>query len=225
MFNNFIQEFNNVNNSVISYNFYGVMSSIMSCEGCKVTKYSYQTFNMQIFQLKKFKDDKIKANGYNQNVKLNLMDCFIFSAQEEVLDGDNMIYCYNCRKLTIGKNKQDIYSLPKILIIVLNRGKNNDDFNDEFDIPEYLDFSNQHIILDPNSKMKFYLMSIITHLGESDSSGHFIAYARKGTTNQFLRYNDSTVSEVTSSEALKSKISDKGNEKITPYILFYHYYD
>ena len=111
MFNNFIQEFNNVNNSVISYNFYGVMSSIMSCEGCKVTKYSYQTFNMQIFQLKKFKDDKIKANGYNQNVRLNLMDCFIFSANEEVLDGDNMIYCNNCKKLTVGKNKQDIYCI------------------------------------------------------------------------------------------------------------------
>ena len=224
MFNNFIQEFNNVNNSKISDIFYGVISSTMSCKGCNVTKYSYQTFNMQIFQLKKFKDDKIRAYG-QQNVKLNLMDCFIFSANEEILDGDNMIYCNNCKKLTIGKNKQDIYSLPKILIIVLNRGKNNADFNEEFEFPEYLDFSNQHLILNPNSKMKFYLMSIITHLGESDSSGHFIAYVRKGTTNQFLCYNDAVVSEVTSNEALKSKISNKGSEKITPYILFYHYFD
>ena len=196
----------------------------MSCEVCKVTKYSFQTFNMQIFQLKKFKEDKIKAYG-QQNVKLNLLDCFIFSANVEILDGDNMIYCNNCKKLTIGKNKQDIYSLPKILIIVLNRGKNNADFNDEFDIPEFLDFSNQHLILNQYSKMKFYLMSIITHLGESNSSGHFIAYVRNGTTDQFYCYNDAVVSEVSKRDALKSNISNNSNEKITPYILFYHYYD
>ena len=39
-----------------------------------------------------------------------------------------MIYCNNCKALKNGSIKQDIYKLPRVMIIVLNRGKNNQDF-------------------------------------------------------------------------------------------------
>ena len=69
-------------------------------------------------------------------------------------------------------------------------------------------------------------MSIIKHIGESGSNGHFISYVRKNNSKtEFLCYNDSFVNEVNVSEAMKYKISDKEEEKITPYILFYHYYN
>ena len=224
MLKNFINEFTLSHNSIISDNFYGVLRSIMTCDGCNVTKYSFQTFNMQIFVLKKLKDDKKMALGQYCD-KLTLMDAFLYSGKEELLIGENMIYCNNCRKLTSGKNKQDFYMLPKILIIVLNRRKNNIDFNEEFDIPEYLDFTNQNIVINTNSYMKYYLTSVIKHLGESGSNGHFIAYVRNGKSNIFNCYNDAVVSKCTINDALRAKISKKDDEKITPYILFYHYYE
>ena len=224
MLQNFIQEFSYTNNSIISKTFYGVLRTKISCEECKINKYSFQSFNMQIFQLKKLKKEKTAIFGHN-NVKLNLIDCFIYSGNEEILDGDNMIYCNNCHKLTLGKTKQDFYSLPKILIIVLNRGKNNADFNEEFDFYENIDFSNQNILLNQNSWSRYYLISIITHLGESGSSGHFIAYVREGISDNFYCYNDGFVSKVKTKDALKQKISIKEDEKVTPYILFYHCYE
>jgi uncharacterized UBP type Zn finger protein len=65
-------------------------------------------------------------------------------------------------------------------------------------------------------------MSVITHLGESGSNGHFIAYVRDGRSDRFYCYNDASVSKVKVKDAMKQKISKKEEEKITPYILFYH---
>ena len=222
MLANFKQDFSCSNNSIISNNFYGIMRSIMICKECNIKKYSFQTFNMQIFILKKLKEDKIADLGVYYDNKLNLMDAFFYAEKEELLEGENMIYCNNCHKLTIGTNKQDFYSLPRILIIVLNRGKNNADFNEQFDIPEKIDFTGQNIILDKTSNMKYHLISVIKHLGESGSSGHFIAYVREGKSDIFYCYNDAIVSKVKVEDALKQNISMRDNEKITPYILFYH---
>ena len=221
MLQNFFQEFKCSNNSIVSKNFYGIQRSKMKCEECQVTKYSFQTFNMEIFQLKKLREDKKADFGPHYNT-LTLMEAFLYSEKEDILEGENMIYCNKCRKLTKGRNKQDFYRLPRILIIVLNRGKNNADFNEEFDFPENIDFTNQNIILDKSSYMKYYLMSVITHLGESGSNGHFIAYVRDGRSDRFYCYNDASVSKVKVKDAMKQKISKKEEEKITPYILFYH---
>ena len=106
--------------------------------------------------------------------------------------------------------------LPKILIIVLNRGRNDIDFIEEFDIPEYLDFTKKNIVIDPNSYMKYYLISFIKLLGDSRESGHFIAYVRNGKSNLFNCYNDVNVSKCNINDALRAKISeeDKKNHSI-----------
>ena len=66
------------------------------------------------------------------------------------------------------------------------------------------------------------MCGIITHLGESGSEGHFIAYCRGGPDSQFFCYNDASVTPVSTEEAIKTNISSKDYEKKTPYILFYH---
>ena len=63
----------------------------------------------------------------------------------ELLINDNMIYCNNCKDLKNGVHQQFIYELPKVLIIILNRGKNNADFNERFDFPPILDLRNQNV--------------------------------------------------------------------------------
>ena len=218
----FFNDFQAKNKTIISDLFYGITRSIMKCEFCQITKYSFQTFNLLIFELKKVKEARIKDLGQYYTT-LNIFDAFNVEKREEILEGENMIYCNNCNCLRKGKHQQNIYSLPKILIIVLNRGKNNVDFNDEFAFPLDLDLTGQDIVINQQSFHKFYLCGVITHLGESSASGHFIAYCRDGPSSEFFCYNDASVNPVKDEDVIKVKISRKDNEKKTPYILFYHH--
>ena len=222
MYKDFINELS-LNTTFVSEIFYGINRSVMKCLGCGVCKYSFQTFNLLIFPLKKVKNYKIRKMGRVNNLDLNLIDAFLCEQEEEKLEGENMIYCNRCRKLSPGSHKQDIYGMPKILIIILNRGRNNQDFNEDFRFDEILDFTNQNIIVNPKSFKKYYLCGIITHLGESGSGGHFIAYCRNNLNDNFLCYNDASVQQVSCIDAMSSKISKNELEKKTPYILLYHF--
>jgi ubiquitin carboxyl-terminal hydrolase 8 len=218
MLQSFLNDFRATNNTIITKIFYGVTRSIMKCLQCNTTKYSFQTFNLLIFQLKKIKEMIPKKE------KIGLLDAFEVEKREEILDGDNMIYCNKCRSLQKGMHQQQIYCLPRVLIIVLNRGRNNKDFNEQFKIPLLVDFSINDITISKQSYREYYLCGIITHLGESGAGGHFIAYSRDGPYSQFYCYNDAMVSPVKNEDVLQTIISEKEYEKKTPYILLYHHY-
>ena len=221
----FLNELKLKNTSIISKTFHGIQRSVMKCEGCGNVKYSFQNFNILNFILKKIKEDKKNQFGefLPNNYILNLLDCFDSENKLEKLEGENMIYCNSCKALKRGSIKQDIYRLPKILVIVLNRGKNNQDFREEFKLEEILDLENQcTIICNPQAYKKYFLCGIVTHLGESGSNGHFISYFRNSLDQNFLCYNDASVAEVGVQDAMKSKISFREDEDMIPYILFYH---
>ena len=222
VFQNFITELS-ANQTIVSNIFYGAIRTVMVCKGCKRNKFSFQTFNLLIFPLKKVKDFKLAKIGGKKNINLdlNLYDAFSCEQEVEKLEGENMIYCNFCRQLSPGTHKQDYYSFPRILIIILNRGKNNQDFNEPFRFDETLDFSN--MIKHQNSCKKYFLCGIITHLGKSGSDGHFIAYCRNNINDNFTCYNDAGVSQVGVTTAMETKISKLEIEKKTPYILLYHY--
>ena len=222
MLKDFLKEYE-ANRTFVSDIFYGINRSVMKCFGCGICKYSFQTFNLLIFPLKKVKDYKKRQVGSVNNLDLNLYDAFLCEQEEEKLEGENMIYCNRCKKLSPGSHQQQIYGTPEVLIIILNRGRNNQDFNEEFRFDEYLDFTNQNIIFNQSSYKKYYLCGIITHLGESGSSGHFIAYCRNDPNSNFQCYNDAAVSQVSVFDAMATKISSRDIEKKTPYILLYHY--
>jgi ubiquitin C-terminal hydrolase len=221
----FLNELKLKNTSIISKTFHGIQRSIMKCEGCGNVKYSFQNFNILNFILKKIKEDKKNQLGdfLPNNYSLTLLDCFDSENKLEKLEGENMIYCNSCKALKSGSIKQDIYKLPKILVIVLNRGKNNQDFREEFKLEQILDLENQNtIICNPQTYKKYFLCGIVTHLGESGSNGHFISYFRNSLNQNFLCYNDASVAEVGVQDAMKSKISFREDEDMIPYILFYH---
>ena len=222
MFNDFIKELQ-IRCTIISDIFYGINRYVTKCYGCNTSKYSFQTFNLLIFPLKKVKEYKMRLLKGAHNLDLNLYDAFYCEQEEEKLEGDNMIYCNRCKQLSPGAHKQDIYGFPRILIIILNRGKNNQDFNEEFKFDEVLDFSNKNISVNKKSIKKFYLCGIIKHLGASGSSGHFIAYCRNSLNDNFICYNDAAVNPVSTIDAMSANISDRDLEKKTPYILLYHY--
>jgi ubiquitin C-terminal hydrolase len=218
-FQNFIKDYIKKTKSIISDTFYGTIRSTMKCNHCRKIKYTFQIFNLLIFQLKNVKEYNKKRSNNNYNYTLNIYDAFDFNKKEESLE----IYCNNCKGLKAGTHQKNIYSLPRDMIIILNRGINNKDFNEEFILANELDLSIQNLIINNAINSKFYLQSVITLIGEINSNGYYITYCRNGPNEDFLCYNGTDVSKANIYEAMCSNISGEAYEKITPYILIYHH--
>ena len=108
--------------------------------------------------------------------------------------------------------KTDLVTGPNILIIIINRGKGIQ-FKIKVQFEEELDLSN--FIEYKETGVKYKLIGVITHLGESGEGGHFIAYCRDPIfTNKWDKYNDAMVDEV---KDFKKEVIDFG----MPYLLFY----
>ena len=100
---------------------------------------------------------------------------------------------------------------PEVLVIILNRGKGK-----EFDIKllftEFLDLTNY--IENKNTGTYYKLTGVVTHIGDSSMSGHFIAFCKDPINGKWNKYNDAFVTEVTN---FQEEVLDFG----MPYILFY----
>lgn len=148
-----------------------------------------------------------KTNISGGKKKVTIDNCFEFDNEEVVFDGDNKVFCNKCNQLNAALCKNKIFSSPHVLIIVLNRGKGNQfdcdvEFEENLNIEKYVERK--------ECPRNYKLIGVISHLGESSMSGHFIADCRY-FDGQWYCYNDSIVS------GPSSRYSKKG----TPYILFY----
>ena len=208
------------NKSPIHDILYGVNKIESICLKCNTHKYNFQSYNLLYFPLKeakriavlrkKEKDPKFDEKKYI----LTLEDCFAHSEQTELFTGDNQMYCNECHCLADAKYQTVLFTTPNVISIVLNRGRANRDFQEEFKFG--LDLDIKEYIHNPNYKHgKYYLIGMVVHAGGSDMSGHFFAYCRMDKKAKWFCYNDAFVSECNDIE--KKLVENK------PYILFYHY--
>ena len=218
MFRNFVKVYKGKNKSIISDTFYGIIRSTMKCNYCGKVKYSFKSSNLLDFQFK-------NANEFIRKAHIiNIPDLFYCDKKEEILDGENMVYCNSCKTLKPSTYQQIIYSLPKVLIIILNEGRNTQNFNEEFIFLKEIELNTENYAIFNSvwSNNHFYLQCVITHLEETGSDGHFIAYCRNSSKDEFTCYNDTNISKATVNQAMNSNISKNLKEKRTPYILVYH---
>ena len=132
------------------------------------------------------------------------------------------MYCNSCKGEYDAKTYNIIYNHPKVLIIILNRGKGIE-FNVpftypyNFDLNKFINMNNNPNYPNKNKKIEYELISVITHLGESGMSGHFISCAKSPVDNNWYLYNDAIVSEC------KDPLNVFGNATSSsiPYVLFY----
>ena len=214
VFNNFELLCQKNYHSCISKYFYGKQKTITKCLSCQCTIYNFQVYSFLIFPLLDVK--KFKLNNYQnnfQNETLNLYDCFNYFQKLEFFTGENHIYCIGCKLETNANYCNLIYSTPLILTIILNRGKNNADFNEKFIFPTELNLDSY--VQDQSSSNKFYLIGALYHVGESSMNGHFFAYCRSHYLSIWFKYNDAIVTECNDNDIFM---------ETTPYILFYHKY-
>ena len=152
---------------------------------------------------------RLRLNNINKEEKrkLSLSDCFKMNKNLEHLTGENQIFCNFCRKKANAITYDEIYKAPNVLIIILNREKDNL-FECEVDFPMELNL-NEHIS-NPSSPKNYELIGVISHLGKSSMEGHFVAYCKHFDEGWYL-FNDSIVSQD----------PGKGVYNGVPYILFY----
>ena len=82
---------------------------------------------------------------------------------------------------------------PNILIIILNRGKGLE-FDVKINFELNLNISN--FVMNNSSNINYELINIVTHLGESNMSGHFVAYCKSFVNGNWYLFNDSVVSRI-----------------------------
>ena len=152
------------------------------------------------------------SNSSINNINgVTIYDCFDFDRKVNLMSGGNQMYCNNCKCNTDCTICTNLVTGPEILIIILNRGQGIEfdvkiNFEEELDLSNYIQFNNK-------SRM-YQLIGVITHIGESSMSGHFIAYCKDPISGKWHKYNDAMVNEVENFQ----------NEVINfamPYLLFY----
>ena len=202
------------NNSIITKIFYSEQSSRLECSYCHIAKLSFNVISFLIFPLEKVRLYlERKKFGNFENVTLD--DCFEQSEENEVLCGVNQIYCNNCNSSQNAVTYNKLYNCPEVLTIILNRGKGLE-FDVQFKFPMFINISKY--VEDKNCNPNYELIGIITHLGESSMSGHFIAYCKSPNDNNWYCYNDAQVNKCTQAV---NEINSFG----IPYVLFYQKYN
>ena len=204
--------------SILSRYLYGIYETITQCCNCQTMIYNFQAYNFLIFPLLEVKKYVSMCNNGNQffnyqNYIINLNDCFNYYQKIDYFNGPNQIYCNSCNQLQDANYCNILYTTPTILSIVLNRGKNNVDFNEKFIFSTELSLGN--FVKENQNMANYYLIGVICHVGDSSLSGHFFSYCRSDKNSPWYKYNDAIVSQSNENEFLNAK---------TPYILFYHKY-
>ena len=239
VFQKFLKVFQEENKSKISDLFYAQSNNSTICGKCGTIKYSFQTYFFLIFPLEEVRKFNIEfkkkqfiqsynfmqnmnfplfqemlnnfvANLQNQNY-VDIYTCFEYNQKVEYFTGDNCMYCNICNAQCPASYITKLFIGPQILIIILNRGIGIQ-FKVRLEFYQTLDLSNY--IEKTNTGCKYNLIGVVTHMGESGASGHFIAYCRSPIDNNWYRYNDDLVSPVYN---FKQEIMDYA----MPYILFF----
>ena len=219
-YKNFKNNYYSQNNSIIQSIFYGEQESFNVCHNCKKKIINYNIISFLIFPLEKVRQYLIvkKQNAFE---KVYLSDCFDEFISEEVMSGQNNMYCNTCNTFSSYSMFNRIYRHPEIMVIILNRGKGLE-FQVEFEYPRkfilnnYIDFDNNENY-QKNDVIEYELIGLITHLGDSSMSGHFIAYCKSPVDKKWYLYNDSIVSKCDNNF---DNLNNNESNSI-PYVLFY----
>ena len=137
------------NRSIISQTFFILLEIETKCFSCGISKYNYQvTYYLEfplelVFDYCKQNniDNYIKDKNNKIRKKVPLYACFMHSIQPSIFSGNNPIYCNICSHQTDASYLNKLYSLPPILIIILDRGKGKT-FDCDVDFPQNLDLKN-----------------------------------------------------------------------------------
>ena len=237
--NNNIKNFSKENKSIITDKFIGISHTVTKCSKCLIDKHNFETYFFLDFPLEEIRKYKLQLvlnqnlmitnqNNINmnkifqQNLKkiqllennqVNIFDCFEYNQKPENFVGENAIYCNNCKMQLPFIYSSYLYSGPSILILVLNRGQGMQ-YKVKLEFYTELNLSNFIQARQNNENIIYDLIGVVTRMGESGSSGHFIATCKSPIDSLWYQYDDDLVSRV-------DNFTEQVLNSAMPYILFY----
>ncbi len=243
VYNNFRYGYYYENKSIICDLFYGINGTLYECSSCRTRKYNFQIGFFYIFPLEEVRKFKIQQNQQmfennlkiqfannmlnwnnmqfmqqsfniqNQNINsVNIIDCFNYNQRQEFMQGENAMFCNTCNRTENAAFQNYICDCPEIMIIILNRGQGIQ-FKIKLEFTEFLDIGS-YVRNNNNNPCNYKLIGVVTHMGESGASGHFVAFCRSPVDDQWYNYNDDLCFPVNN---FKNDVIDYA----MPYILFY----
>ena len=195
--NNSINNFCQSNSSIITNTFYFIDKSKITCSNCTRVTYNFQFLNQLIFPLEDIRQKKSQEYGINV-MEINIMDGFHHYQRQVPLIGENMIHCNYCNGRTNAFQYNAMFSSPEYLILNLNRGKAKT-LNVKMNLIENINISTY--VESQVDSGNYRLISVITHLGQSGTSGHFIAFCFVERENAWFKFNDAEASRSNFQEA------------------------
>ena len=195
--NTSINSFCQGNSSIITNIFYFIDKSKITCSNCTRVTYNFQFLNQLIFPLEDIRQLKSQECGSNIHA-ISIMDGFHHYKRQVPLIGENMIYCNYCNFRTNAFQYNAMFSSPEYLLINLNRGKAKT-LNVKVNLVENINISSY--VESQVDSGNYKLISVITHLGISGTSGHFIAFCYVETENSWFKFNDAEATRSNFQEA------------------------
>ncbi|XP_064158532.1 ubiquitin carboxyl-terminal hydrolase 2-like [Anguilla rostrata] len=182
--------------------FVGQLKSSLTCSDCGYCSTVFDPFwDLSL---------PIAKKGYGE---VSLIDCVRLFTKEDVLDGDEKPTCYRCKARRKCTKKFTIQKFPKILVLHLKRfsearirtSKLSTFVNFPMKDLDLREFASENRI---NAVYTLYAVS--NHSGTT-MGGHYTAYCRNPTTDEWYTFNDSRVTPMSSSQVRSSDA----------YVLFY----
>lgn len=198
----------NIEVSSIIYELFSYYIRIKNiCFECGAIYYSINIDYMIIFNLEqvfRMNSNELTTSSYNRVVSIeNCLSTFSFDKSSFCLKG---ILCKYCNKVSNRFSVKSFATLPKYLIMVMYRGK-DEKFECKVDFKEYLDLKESYYNVKgvPIEKSTKYSLFCGTILYGSKGYGHTVAFC-KHFDNKYYIFNDTTTRKTDFNEIQKQKI-------------------
>jgi ubiquitin C-terminal hydrolase len=197
-FNFFKQVNSDMNFSIISYLFWGIVKQTTVCRVCNSNLYNFQYFQYLSFPLYSYQ-------GLIFNFYRGLKDYI----KPELLSGDNQFFCQQCGHLRDADISSKIFYTSPYLIINLDYGKGKKYIPDNINFGAIIHLTKEFLDKEIND-VKYELVAVTTHIGSSGNTGHYIAFC-KDHKNIWHKFNDSSHTICTFEET----------KRYSPYLLLF----
>lgn len=192
------EDYSASNKSIIVTLFAGQQRSSLRCTTCSKESVTFEPFfNLSL---------PIPPS----NTQCSIMECFQLYTKPEQISGWSCPFCKNKRGAS---KKIDIWKLPPVLVVHLQRFYNDGLWRKRLNM---VDFSVNELDLKDVVKSnkprytRFKLYAVSNHYGTMDA-GHYTAYCKNAEYNKWFKFDDQDVMEISGNEVRSS----------AAYILFY----
>ena len=216
----FLKYFANEYKSIMSDLFYGMTHNVNQCINCYNKNHNYDLFFLLYFPLEEVRKYKLQFL-YNQNMmmfggmnqylmnnpqyqqnlnkikllennQLNIFDCFDYFQRDVTNQGSNSVYCNSCKTNASFVYKSYLCVTPQILIIVLNRGLNQQ-FKINMDFYPEIDLTNYNEVKLKNQIINYDLIGVLSYSEKIGTKGNYIATCKNPIDWNWYHYNENYV--------------------------------